>query len=124
MDVMKAVFDTNILVDYLNGIPQAAAELGRFTQRCISQITWMEVLVGCRDEQEERVVREFLGTFVVVPIGAEVAEAAVMLRRSNSLRLPDAIILATAECNQALLVTRDVKDFLEDSPGVRIPYRL
>jgi predicted nucleic acid-binding protein len=43
---MKAVFDTNILVDYLNGFPQAAEELNRYSQRLISQITWMEVLQG------------------------------------------------------------------------------
>jgi hypothetical protein len=121
---MKAVFDTNILVDYLNGLDQAADELGRYGQRLISQITWMEVLVGCRDEEEERLVREFLAGFSVVPIGQEIAEAAVVLRRDNGLKLPDAIILGTAESQQALLVTRDTKAFSGDSPGVRVPYQL
>ena len=121
---MKAVFDTNILVDYLNGIPQAAEELSRYSRRLISQITWMEVLVGCRDDGEEQLVREFLATFDVVPINAQVAESAVMLRRANRLRLPDAIILATAECSHALLVTRNTKDFPADTPGIRVPYSL
>ena len=121
---MKAVFDTNILVDYLNGRDEAAEELARFGQRLISQITWMEVLVGCRGEEEERVVREFLAGFSVVPIGQEIAEAAVVLRRDNRLRLPDAIILGTAECQQALLVTRDTKAFSASNPVVRVPYQL
>jgi hypothetical protein len=90
----------------------------------VSQITWMEVLVGSRDEEEERVIREFLGGFSVVPIGQEVAEAAVVLRRDNRLKLPDAIILGTAECQQALLVTRDTKAFGDSSPGIRVPYQL
>ncbi len=121
---MKAVFDTNILVDYLNGLPQAAEELNRYNQRLISQITWMEVMAGCRDDQEEQLVRGFLATFDVVPIDAQVAETAVILRRTSRRRLPDAIILATAECSHALLVTRDTKDFPSDTPGIRVPYRL
>ncbi|KPV39033.1 twitching motility protein PilT [Thiohalorhabdus denitrificans] len=121
---MKAVFDTNILVDYLNGVDQSAEELQRYTSRQISQITWMEVLVGCRDEKEEQTVREFLETFDVIPLDGKVAEAAVVLRRANGLKLPDAIILGTAECEQALLVTRDTKAFAPESPGIRVPYQV
>lgn len=121
---MKAVFDTNILVDYLNGLAPAADELKRYAQRLISQLTWMEVLVGCADTDEERVVRGFLESFTVVPLNEPVAEAAIMLRRQNRLKLPDAIILGTAECEQALLVTRDTRAFPSPSPGIRIPYQL
>jgi hypothetical protein len=121
---MKAVFDTNILVDYLNGIDRAVDELQHYSHRLISQITWMEIMVGCRTAKEEKAVRGFLETFDVVPLEAKVAESAVMLRRSNRLKLPDAVILATAECRQALLVTRDSQDFPVDGPGIRVPYQL
>lgn len=121
---MKAVFDTNILVGYLNGVEQAADELQRYNHRLISQISWMEVLVGCGDSEEERVVRSFLESFGVVALDGEVAEAAVMLRRENRLKLPDAIIMGTAECQQALLVTRDTRAFPQESPGIRVPYQL
>lgn len=121
---MKAAFDTHILMDYLNGVGQAADELQCYSQRLISWITWMEVLVGCRDPEEERLVREFLETFDVIPVDREVAESAVILRRENRIKLPDAIILATAECQQALFVTRNTKDFPPESPGIRIPYQL
>jgi len=36
----------------------------------------------------------------------------------------DAIIWASAKRENALLVSRNVKDFPADSPGVRAPYRL
>lgn len=121
---MNAVFDTNILVDYLNGVERAADELQRYSQRLISQITWMEVMVGCRTAEEEKTIRGFLETFDVVALEAQVAESAVMLRRNNRLKLPDAVILATAECRQALLVTRESKDFRVDGPGIRVPYQL
>ncbi len=37
----NSLFDTNILIDYLSGIPQARAELERYSRRAISIITWM-----------------------------------------------------------------------------------
>ena len=47
--MVKALFDTNILVDYLNAVPEARTELQRYTERAISIITWMEVMVGAED---------------------------------------------------------------------------
>lgn len=77
---MKALFDTNILVDYLNGIVQAHDELKRYNSRLISLITWMEVLIGCRSTDEEPLVRRFLESFDLLPIGPNVAERAVAVR--------------------------------------------
>ena len=73
---MKALLDTNILIDYLTGID------------------------------------------------AEVAEIAVAIRRKQKMRLPDAIIWASAKRESALLDSRNTKDFPADLPGVRAPYRL
>lgn len=120
---MRAAFDTNILVDYLNGVPAAKAELARFDDRVISVVTWMEVMVGATTA-DEPAVRAFLGGFVMSPIDSEVAEEAVRLRRARRLRLPDAIIWATARIHRALLVTRNTKDFPADDVGIRVPYRI
>jgi len=120
---MRATFDTNILVDYLNGVAGAKAELARFDERVISVVTWMEVMVGA-EPAEDAPIRAFLGGFEVAPIDGSVAEEAVKLRRERRLRLPDAVIWATARTRGALLVTRNTKDFPADEPGVRVPYRV
>ena len=60
--------------------------------------------------------------FEIIPLDLAVAESAVQLRRAHRLRLPDAIIWATAQVNDAVLVTRNTKDFNADWDGVRIPY--
>jgi len=39
------------------------------------------------------------------------------------VRLPDAIIWATAQVHGLLLVTRNVRDFPQGEPGVSVPYR-
>lgn len=120
---MKAVFDTNILVDYLNGVPEARDELPRYTVPLVSIVTWIEVLVGAESEQELGVIRSFLGRFRVAELDRPTAEEAVRLRRTQRIRLPDAVIWATARARDALLVTRNTKDFPETDPGIHIPYQ-
>lgn len=123
MALVRALFDTNILIDYLNGIDAARMELRRFTQPLISPIAWTEVMVGVATE-EEPAVRQFLAGFRQVVINQDIAERAVALRRLYKMRLPDAIVWASAQCESALLVTRNLKDFPPEDPGVRIPYNL
>jgi hypothetical protein len=36
--------------------------------------------------------------------------------------VPDAIVFASAKVRNDLLVTRDLDDFPDDDPGVRVPY--
>ena len=120
---MRALLDTNILVDYLNGIEAARAEIARYRSPAISPISWMEVMVGTAADRDAP-VRGFLASFRQVEIGATVAERAVVVRRQRRIRLPDAIIWASAESISALLVTRNSKDFPPEEPGIRIPYRL
>lgn len=120
---MIAVFDTNIVIDALNGLPEADAEYGRYEQVLISRITWMEVLVGAQDDDVQ--LRDFLEThFEIISLDLAVAETAVRLRRSHHLRLPDAIIWSTAQTNNAVLVSRNTKDFNPDWDGIRVPYKI
>lgn len=120
---MKAVFDTNVLVDYLNGRAPAKAELALYERPAISTITWIEVMVGARPGEDDT-LRSFLDGFEQVPVDSAVAEAAVDIRRHHRIRLSDAIIWAAAQTRDALLVTRNERDFPADHPGVRVPYRL
>ena len=122
---MKALLDTNILIDYLNGIDAARIEISRYTQPGISPITWMEVMAGVATAaDDEPVVRQFLAGFQQISINQDIAERAVAIRRQHRLRLPDAIIWGSAQSENALLVTRNSKDFPPDEPGVRVPYKL
>ena len=120
---MKALLDTNILIDYLNGIEASQEEIRRYESPLISTITWMEVMVGV-NEDEQQTVRSFLSHFNQIDIDAKVAEIAVSIRRKLKMRLPDAIIWASARRENALLVSRNTKDFPADSPEVRVPYEL
>ena len=120
--VVKLLFDTNILIDYLNGVEAAQAEIDGQSKRLISIVTWMEFLAGARNDEEADVIEMFLREFRVVEISRPIARDAVALRKERRLRLPDAIIWATANHESALLVTRNTRDFPANHPGVRVPY--
>jgi predicted nucleic acid-binding protein len=118
-----AVFDTNIVIDALNGIPEADAEYNRYERVLISRITWMEILVGAQGDDDN--LRDFMDAhFEVISIDLDIAESAVRLRRSHHLRLPDAIIWATAQVRGAVLITRNTKDFNPQWEGVQVPYQV
>ncbi len=118
---LNALFDNNILVDYLNGISAAKAEVDLYDDKAISIITWMEMQIGT-DEADQMSVDRFLSKFTLLTLDAKVSAKAVALRRKRRIKLPDAIIWATALAESRLLVTRNVKDFPATLPGVRVPY--
>ena len=120
---VRAVFDTNILIDLLHGIETARAEVKRHEDVAISPLTWMEVLVGTTPAREKG-IRHMLSDFRLIPLTDEIAEQAVLERRRRRIKLPEAIILATAIVEDGVLITRNTRDFPKNERHVRIPYRL
>jgi predicted nucleic acid-binding protein len=117
------LLDTNILIDVLRGEAAALAWLEQQPQPRISVISWIEVLVGCR-EGESEVVQTWLETFPRLPLDDAIARETVRLRQQHGLKVPDAIILATARCAQLPLATRNSRDFPLTLVGVLHPYAL
>ena len=92
--MVRAIFDTNILIDHLRGSTRADKELKRYSDRAISIVSWMEVMVGAT--ANERQTLRYLASYKSVPIDQAIAERAVALRRLHRVKLPDAVIWATA----------------------------
>jgi len=120
---LNALIDSDVLLDFLDGYPAAAREIARYRELRISIISWMELLAGAKTEADEGTRRGFLAHFRLVPLRLEVAEEAIVLRRKYRLKLPDAIIWASAITENCLLVSRNTKDFPANQPAVRFPYR-
>lgn len=121
-------FDANILVDALWDHPPAHEEIRRASARgariWISRMAWIEVL----SKGSEATLREalrFLGRFSIDEIDEDTALRAASLRRERPrLKSPDALILASAQVRGRVLITRNTRDFPEQMPGIRVPYRL
>lgn len=83
----------------------------------------MEILVGTTAD-DEAATRTWLNSFDVIPLDGRIANEAVHIRKQKRIRLPDGILWASARTNSLLLVSRNVKDFPEDEPGVQVPYTI
>jgi predicted nucleic acid-binding protein len=119
---MKAIFDTNILVDYINGFEEALQELTRYEKVLVSRIIWIEFLTGAKTADVEARRRFILDEFELIELDEAISQEAVRIRQRSRLKLADAIILATARVHGLLLVTRNHRDFPRREPDIRIPY--
>lgn len=119
-----AAFDSNILIDSLNGLQIARDELRRVSRRWISRVAWIEVMTGV-DPASLPMVTMFFRDFTIVELDEAIARRTAAIRSERKrLKLADAIILATAQAHGHVLVTRNTKDFPPELPGIRVPYQL
>lgn len=121
--MVKQLFDTNILINSLKGTHQARNELALYPDKSISIVMRMEIQLE-NVPAEQSAVDQFLLRFTVLPLETQGSKKAVALRKSSRVKLPDAIIWATAQCHKWLLITRNSKDFSPSAPDVRVPYVL
>lgn len=120
--MVKALFDTNILIDYLNEVVNAKQELLLYEDKAISIITWMEAMVGTNEKTEQKTRDWVRSNFTLIAIDEAVSNSSITIRKTYKIKLPDAIIYATAQVSERLLVTRNTKNFSPDDPMVRVPY--
>ncbi len=117
------VFDTDILADWLRGVPQAASELARYRKHRVSRLSWMELL-SAEPLESRDALEALLAPFQVIELDARIGAAAAEIGRRAGLSLTRAAILATAQCSGAILITRNTTDFPAAMPGIRVPYTL
>jgi predicted nucleic acid-binding protein len=121
-------FDANILIDALMDHPPAHDELrraaGSGARLWLSRMAWIEVM-SKGSEATLRDALRFLARFGIDEVDEETASRAASLRRERrALKSPEAIILASAQVRGRVLVTRNVRDFPANMPGIRVPYTL
>jgi predicted nucleic acid-binding protein len=109
--------DTNIIIYYLGGIQLSERALDFIDsifsdEKNISVITRMELL-GFRfhNPADEKRVKDFVRSTTVFQLSSHVEKSAIKLRKNYKLKLPDAVIAATALTNGFILLTRNTKDF-------------
>jgi predicted nucleic acid-binding protein len=121
-------FDSNILIDALAGFEQARTEIRRAVElggrAWISRMVVVEVLSKGSAEQLQK-AELLISGFGVDEIDGETALRAAALRRERPrLKSPDAVIWASAMIRGRVLITRNIKDFPAQMPGIRVPYVL
>jgi len=114
----KALFDSNVII-YLAKREMPLSFLDQFDDVCISVITYMEILgFSFPDQEEEKYIRDLMSVFNIIYVDQKIADIVVDIRKKKRIKLPDAIISATAISQNLQFVTRNVADF--DNINVKI----
>lgn len=117
-----AYIDTSILIDFFAGHLPAKTVMEKFTVRKLPAIAYTEFMIGIDTPQKKAQADEVIhALFEVVQTNMDICREAAVLRQKTRLKLPDAMIYATARVGGGVLVTRDT-DFDFFQPDVHVPY--
>jgi predicted nucleic acid-binding protein len=77
-----------------------------------SAITRLEIfgLPGLKDEEEHKIA-ELLKPFPEIAVDSKIIDRAIQVRKAKRIKVPDAIIAATALEKECSLITRNIEDF-------------
>lgn len=119
------LWDTNTAIYYLQQQFPPAAEtfidnLLKEGQPVISAITEIELLCWrTATDKDIMVLQNFINDALVVELEPPIKEKTAELRKIYRIKLPDAIIAATALVNGFKLITRNIADF-KNIPGLEL----
>ncbi|MFO7978759.1 MAG: type II toxin-antitoxin system VapC family toxin [Bacteroidales bacterium] len=111
----RYLIDSNVVSDYFSAsLPERGLQ---FMDSVIddvpnlSVISQIELLCWKTQPQKERGIREFIADSVIIDITPEVISFCVDIRRHRKVKIPDAIIAATALAFGYTLISSNDRDF-------------
>lgn len=114
MNGTKAVLDSNVIILASKDRIDVVKLLSEYEEIYVSIITYVEVYAfDFQNLPEKDAIDEIFANLEIIEINQEIADWAIVYRKNKSkkIKLPDAVILATARYASADLLTDDWKDF-------------
>ena len=125
------LIDTNVFIDLFKGrLPEPAED--ELTNTLNSEVYYLSVInkiellgFATDDLLQMQYMSEIVENSIVLPIEEQVVEQVIQLRRSRKIKLPDAIIVATALVHKLTVISRNTKDFAKVKGLQHVdPYKL
>lgn len=116
---IKYLWDTNVAIYYLQKQFPVKAEIliddvVKESNPAISVISEIELLCWkAATESDLKVLNDFISDCFVFELEQTIKNKTAEIRKINNIKLPDAIIAATAIIHGLILVTRNEKDFVQ-----------
>lgn len=99
------LIDTNIFISLMNEELTESIPSGDLGYSIITEIELLSF--SGLEKNEEIIIRNYLKSLSQIPLNATITERTIYLRRKYNLKIPDAIVVASAwEC-QAILLSND-----------------
>jgi len=121
MNGKKVLLDSNIIIYLSKDLLDIDEILADYDEFFISIITYMEVLgYQFEDQDEKELIEQLLDQFEIIHLNMEIAKEVIAIKQKKKIKLPDAIIFATAKNNECDLITHNVDDFKNIDETVKI----
>lgn len=115
----KYLLDTNAIINLLKD------ENTNFIVKDTEEVFFVSVITGIEllcykdlTREDEASIKELLDESCIININKKIKEETIELKKKNTIKLPDAVICATALVNHLTLVTDD--DRLFNIQGLRV----
>lgn len=108
--------DTDIMIDYLRGYKPGVEFIEeKFQFIAVSVFTEMELIIGCRNKDEIKKLKEFLKHFTSISADKNILSDAVKILSgsylSDGVEIIDSIIAATAKNKKMVLYSKNIKHY-------------
>ncbi len=102
---MRWLLDTNAIIYIQKGLVNEALPENDI---CLSVISRIELLSFPNlTPHDKNILNEFLTNYEVIPLSPEVEALTIEMRMKNKLKIPDAIICASAIISDSVLISND-----------------
>ena len=104
------ILDSNAIIYLSKGLVSINDIFYDNEEYAVSVITYMEVLgYTFESEKEEKFIKDLLSLLHIKYLNSDIVQRVIELRKKKKIKLPDAIICATAMSEGAYLLTNDSK---------------
>jgi len=113
---MQYLLDTNVIIDYLQSkLPTSEMQ---FVSSVVDDISVVSVISKMETLgfnfpliKEQTLMETFVNYSAVLDIDERIVKQTILIKKAKRIKLPDAIIAATALVNHLTLITRNISDF-------------
>jgi len=124
MNGNRGLLDSNVIIDASKGIVSVQDIVANYDDLFTSIICYVETLgYKFADETEKKIVKQILENIEIIELNRDIADIAIEYRKNNKIKLPDALVLASAKYLNADLLTSNVSDFqkIDNSVNLVVP---